>query len=317
MTLRSRFSSSWNPTERDFTILRDIGEHGLLDTRMIHQRHWPEGTEIRSCQKRMAILKKEGLVCDAPLVVARQISSQSPNRSKKFGGSLPTAYGLTPKGAEVLLEETGEAAKRISRSDPAPVTLLHRLGVVAVRLAFDEGAKAAGLAAPQWILEQDTYSNARLDQPAEKRHLLYERFRSGENQDVSCRPDASVLLRHATGGDSSSPRFLVGYLEIDRSTNSPDRELAKSPGYDCLLRSGVVRQHWPCLHQSDADAVRVFYVCESVERIASLASVLRDQPVAAFYRFGIKQEVLSEGVLREPIWRDTQGRRYAILRRSG
>lgn len=316
MTLRSRSNSSWNPTERDFAILRDIGEHGLLDMRMIHQRHWPVGTDIRSCQKRMAILNKEGLVCDAPLVVARQISSQSRDRAKKIGGSLPTAYGLTPKGAEVLLEETGEPAKRISRSDPAPATLLHRLGVVAVRLAFDAGAKAAGLTAPQWILEQDTYANARLDQAAEKRHLLYERFRSGENQDASCRPDASVLLQHASNGDSSPPRFLVGYWEIDRSTNSLDRELSKTPGYDCLLRSGVVRQHWPCLNQTGPDAVRVFYVCESGERIASLVTALRDQPVAAYYRFGLKAEVLSEGVLREPIWRDTLGRRYAILRRS-
>ncbi len=317
MTLRTRSSSSWNPTERDFAILRDIGEHGLLDMRMIHQRHWPEGTDIRSCQKRMAILKNEKLVCDVPLVVARQTPSQSPDRSKKFGGSLPTAYGLTPKGADVLLEDTGEPAQRISRSDPAPATLLHRLGVVAVRLAFDAAAKTAGLVAPLWILEQDTYSNARLDQPAEKRHLLYERFRSGENQDASCRPDASVLLRHANGATSSSPRFLVGYWEIDRSTNSLERELAKTPGYDCLLRSGVVRQHWPCLNDTDADAVRVFYVCESAERIASLATVLRDQPVAAYYRFGIKEEVLSEGVLRKPIWRDAQGRRYAILRGSG
>ena len=31
----------------------------------------------------------------------------------------------------------------------------------------------------------------------------------------------------------------------------------------------------------------------------------------------VSYQVLSEGVLREPIWRDTQGRRYAILRRSG
>ena len=170
--------------ERDYAILSDIGEHGILDMRMIHERHWAEGTDVRACQKRMSILKEQGFVDEASLGVTRQAGSKNRAAQKTMAGSLPRAFVLTPSGAAVLLEHTGETARRVSRSEPSNVTLLHRLAVVACRLAFDAAAKSTGMARSEWIMEQDCSPNSRLDQPADKRHLLYERFSIGDGQEV-------------------------------------------------------------------------------------------------------------------------------------
>lgn len=315
MTRRSPSKATWNATERDFAILADIGEHGILDTRMIHRRHWPTETDIRACQKRMATLKKQGLVDLASLTVTRKADVKKSVKKAPFGGSLPNAFVLTPSGAAVLLEHTGETARRISRSEPSAVMLLHRLAVVAGRLAFDEAATNAGLLRPKWILEQDCVPNPRLKQPAEERHLLYERFSVSDGDDIWSRPDASSLLQQQKGTEAA-PRFLVIYWEFDRSNNGLDRERAKALGYDCLLRNQVYRRHWPCLVEQEPDAFRVFYVCESEKRIQELCAGMADLDITAYYRFAIKDQVESPAVLTEPIWRDTLGRRYAILRRA-
>ncbi|HQX51778.1 MAG TPA: replication-relaxation family protein [Planctomycetaceae bacterium] len=306
MTPRSPSKLKWIPTDRDFAILADLGELGIMTTRMIHKRHWSEGTGVRACQERLSLFRQEGLMAERRLAVTeRQGTKIEPH---DLVGPNPTAFVLLPKGAEFLETHNGIVAKRVSRSEPSHATLLHRLFVVACRLAFDAGF---GSHAPRWIHEQDCVPGVGLAESAEQRHVLYERFRL-EDRFAWLRPDASCLIQIAEPNDSV--RFVVAYWEIDRSTNSPEREFGKASGYDCLLRTKGYQRHWPELKEMEPDAVRVFYVCESQKRIDELSNVFRALSIARFYRFVIRSRLLTTPDPTVAIWQDVQGRKYSILR---
>jgi hypothetical protein len=307
MTPRSPSKRKWIPTDRDFAILADIGELGIVTTRMIHKRHWPEGSGMRACQDRLSLFRTEGLLGERRLAVTeRQGAKIEPH---DLVGPNPTALVLLPKGAEFLETHNGVVPKRVSRSEPSQATLLHRLFVVACRLAFDAGF---GSRAPRWIHEQDCVPGVGLAESAENRHVLYERFRQ-EHGDAWLRPDASCLIQIAEPNDSA--RFVVAYWEIDRSTNSPKREFGKSSGYDCLLRTKAYQRHWPELKGIEPDAVRVFYVCESQKRIDELSDVFRDLSIARFYRFVTRNRLLTTPDPTAAIWQDVDGKTYSIVKR--
>ena len=131
---------------RDLAILETVGELGTADTEIIHQLHFPDKT-VRACQQRLRKVSDEGL-----LKSVRLIAVDGDMRS----GSLPTLYFLTEEGAELVERETGRHPRRVTRSSPKPFTLRHRMDTVRARLAIDRATELAKLAAPEWIMEQDT-----------------------------------------------------------------------------------------------------------------------------------------------------------------
>lgn len=294
--------------ERDVKILAEVGELGLLDSATIHRRHWEPGTKIRACQQRLKLLVDSGLLRPTMLQVAVV-------RGPSSGGTIPTIYGLTPKGAEVVEAETGHTPRRIQRDDVKSPTLLHRLEMIHARLGFDDAARLAKLSPPSWIMEYDSEES-----PAGKavtRYLvLHQRLRMADGEEVSCRPDASSVLHIPRQSDPAKLDPLVVYWELDRSTNSHRREQNKAIGYEELLRQSVYNRHWPNL--SGDLAVRIFYVCKSEERIAELRKTFATEHVGEVgkdFRFALASDVVPDRVLTEPVWSDTKGKRYQLLRR--
>ena len=90
-------------------------------------------------------------------------------------------------------------------------------------------------------------------------------------------------------------------------------EADKVAGYQQLVQRSVHRDHWP---ETSSPAVRVFYVCPSQQRIATLSQHLRGTPAASFYRFALREELTPASALTELIWADAEGKRYSIVRRS-
>lgn len=302
---------------RDIAILTELGEYGILDTAVIHRRHWPADATIRACQQRLKILSDAGLIKRASLIVAYQAGKTTAKKSgaSLVGGSIPTAFWLTQHGADLLERETGHRPRRVSRSDPAAATLLHRIETVEARLAIDDASKNSGLRIPAWIMEQDTYPNVTLSDPLEKRHVLYERFTVGKDQHVSCRPDASCLLHIPRPGHPDVTDPLIIYWEIDRSKSSPQVERDKAAGYHALVQTKTYAKHWPAT-AAMSPYVRIFYVCPSTERIAFITTEVRSLAIAKDYRFAVRSDVVTDRVLTEQIWQDIDGKRYSIVRRN-
>lgn len=297
---------------RDLLILSEVGEYGFLSSTTIQSRHWPDAKSIRACQQRLRLLTDDGLLKRVHLLVAHQGNGDVRG---VVGGSIPSAYALTPHGAEALYRTTGETARRVSKSDPAAATLLHRLEVVEARLAIDDACRAAKISPPEWIYEYDPIPGikVKLGDPMEERFILYERFRIGEHEPY-CRPDASCRMQIPTAsGQGFDP--LVVYWEIDRSSNSKAREREKTFGYDALIQTKTYAKHWPAADRRDPP-VRVFYVCPSSERIDELVAEVRSIRVAQSYRFTTRDELLGGDPLFSTIWRGIDGKRYAIMRRS-
>lgn len=96
---------------RDFSILAELGEVGLLDTDTIWQRHFPLDQSGQACRRRLRLLADHGLTQTIHISVA----------STAGLGRLPILHRLSPEGAEYLFEETGikalrPPAARMSRS---------------------------------------------------------------------------------------------------------------------------------------------------------------------------------------------------------
>jgi hypothetical protein len=217
---------------------------------------------------------------------------------------------LTEKGADAVDIATGERPPRITRSEPKPLTLFHRLEIVKVRLAIDDACRGRSLALPTWIMEQDCRPEHTPNEPLYRRLILHQRFAEGPRI-VSCRPDASCLLRLPSQASERAFDELIVYLEMDRSTNSRQKEIEKLSGYQHLFKEQAFRRHWP---ESKRPTVRILYVCLSQERVRSLIAAFAGNPIAKYVRFAVFADIAPESVLTDAIWQTSDGELRAILR---
>ncbi|MAE68222.1 hypothetical protein CL635_00210 [bacterium] len=141
--------------------------------------------------------------------------------------------------------------------------------------------------------------------------MLYHTFQNGR-EPITCRPDAASLLR-IPKQDSNETVPLLGYWEVDRSTESLNQVKSKLPGYAMFLKMQAYRRHWPELTQP---AVRIFFVCQSQERMANVIDAITGLPAANAFRFCIQGDLEPKDLLNEPIWLATDGQRRAIIRAS-
>ena len=125
--------------QRDLQLLSCLGEHSVLDTDMIHARFFA-GVSLRRCQQRLALLEKQGLTRTVPLTLWSADAS---------GCSVPTVHSLTERGVEAVEAMTGHRPARVSRGDPKPETIHHRLQIVRTKLTIDDACRSLNLAWPR------------------------------------------------------------------------------------------------------------------------------------------------------------------------
>jgi hypothetical protein len=257
---------------RDLLILETVGELGTADTEMLRRLYFPNDTTGRACQQRFKKLTDEGLLKRVRLMAA----------DKGFGsGSLPTLYFLTEAGADLVECETGRRPARIMRSEPKPFTLRHRVDVVAARLAIDQAARLSGIAAPRWIMEQDTRGGMKATKGRSPIEFLVLNSRYRQNgHAVSFRPDSAMHIQLPHRGGLAS---LVAYIELDRSTEGHLQWERKLLGIEAFLNDPAGwRSHWPGVPNA---TVRVFVLCKTKRRVDELIETTRPSPAAASIRF--------------------------------
>ena len=287
---------------RDIAILAELGEFGLLDTDTIHERHFPDVSR-RRVQQRLQIVPGAWPHEDCSLSVWFNTDQRR--------GRVPTIHYLTERGAEAVQEVTGQRPLRVLRGEPKPETLHHRLAVVKSRLAIDDACSAAKL------------SGTRVDHgagPRPDRHgpaalataIPVPCFRRRAEDDyLSARRGLCPSHPPKPAATQANTSELLVYWEIDRSTESRAQILEKIPGYTLLLDRKPYRRYWPQLVNP---TVRVFWVCQSDERIAALCEKLRDVPVARCFRFTTVAELTPELALCAPMWQLVDRSRREIMR---
>jgi hypothetical protein len=289
---------------KDVGALVEVGEMGLMTTDMILTRHHapkdPKGKEPHKyCQRRLRELKTAGII------ESHKYSIDTDAGPRK----LPSVHRLTIAGADKVEELTGKRPRRPARSDPpSPATVLHRVGVVRVRLAISDACSLAGLAEPAWIMEQDRYPDAKPTDPAHKQFILREVFGHCP-QRIVCSPDLAFLMELP-----GEPAWrLCGYLEYDRSTEGKDQIQAKAAGLATLIHPTrrLYRQHWGAI---DCDFARVLFVCRSAERIENLSAWLRTMPGAEYVRLATEGDIAPQQILTQPVWSTVLGEKKTILR---
>jgi hypothetical protein len=164
-----------------------------------------------------------------------------------------------------------------------------------------------------WIMEQDRDPTA-TDRPLLQQRHLYHAF-AIEQKTITCQPDSACVLRipRNPAQPYANTSDLLIYWEIDRSTESRAQILEKIPGYTLLLDRKPFRRYWP---QLGNPSIRVFWVCGSNERIATLCEKLRDVPVARCFRFTTIAELTPKLALFAPVWQLVDRSRREIMRLS-
>lgn len=177
------------------------------------------------------------------------------------------------------------------------------------RLAIDQAARIAGIAAPTWIMEQDS----RNGQKASKGHspseflILHNRYQH-DGHAVSFRPDAAFHIQLPHNGVYAS---LLAYLEVDRSTEGHLQWKRKLSGIEEFLKDPKGwRGHWPAV----ADPiVRVFVPCKTQRRVRELIETTKSSPAAHYFRF-TTFPLDPTTVLTGDVWQSCDGEVRRIIR---
>ncbi len=285
---------------RDRDVLSALGENGLMDTELIHSHHFG-GVSNRRCRQRNRLYQQHGLTRTTTLKLWTSDSSQR----------APTIHCLTEKGVEFVVLLDGDRPLRITKGEPQPATLHHRLRIVETKLMLDAACRANGLKTPQWVLEQDRDPAASNDLPPNQRRLLYHSFFDPPR--CTCQPDAGC--RFVVPRDIAKPQAgtsdIIGLFEVDCSTEGRKQIAAKLLGYTRLIAACAFQRYFP---QSVKAVVRVFWICQTWARIDSLCEKLASDPVAQFFRFTTLNDLTSAQALTSPIWYATDGKRREIIR---
>ncbi len=288
---------------RDREVLGSLGENGLMDTDMLHVHHFADVSH-RRCRQRLSLYQQHGLTRTTTLKLWTNESAQR----------APTVHCLTERGVEVVLSfdsSNGSRPLRVSKGEPQPATIHHRLQIVRTKLILDAACRANHLTAPQWILEQDRDPAASSELPPNQRRLLYHAFHG--QSPCTCQPDAAC--RFSVPRDLANPKSgvndVIGFFEIDFSSEGRKQIANKLPGYVRLLTERTYARYFP---RTENAVVRVFWVCRSTERIDSLCERLTKEQVAQFFRFTTINELNPSSALTTPIWQDLTGKRREILR---
>lgn len=282
---------------RDLTILTELGEVALLDTETIHRRHFQDDASGQACRRRLSLFAAHGLTQTLQIGVT---TTQRPGR-------LPTIHRLTAAGAEVVAQETGFHPQRIARSDPPrPNTLLHRLGMARVILAFNDACHLHSLTKPAWLLEYDMVPTAPPQAAFAERFVICHEFSLGKGKKVACWPDAACTLTIPRNEQSWE---LGIFFEYDRSTETLSQVAEKLAGYQALLTQRAYKQYWP-----NVAGVRIFFVVQSDARRQNIAAAIRQHPASEVIRIAVVEDALNpSGVLAAPIWVSVSGEKRSIL----
>jgi Replication-relaxation len=291
---------------RDLRLLTELGETGLLDTATLRARHFPADRTGEACLRRLRLYAAHGLT----EAIAPAVSVGLPR-----GGRLPAIHRLTPRGAAVLQQVTGEAPRRTLKSGPRPETLLHRLGCAKLQLLVSDACARAAFPAPQWIAEYDAVPGVGPSVPLSERFVLCQRYRMADGTTHTCWPDAACLLAipgHAIGATPETHALIVLW-KFDRSTETLTQVARKLPGYREFLARGDWRRPFPsALHPT----VRVFVVTLSAERLEHIAAALRGQPGSESVRLAVVGDLTPERFFTAPLFRTVAGDARPILRPS-
>jgi hypothetical protein len=96
--------------------------------------------------------------------------------------------------------------------------------------------------------------------------------------------------------------------EFDRSTETHTQLAEKLPGYASLVQTEGWRRIFPA-----AQAVRIFFVVPSPERLQNCLTTFRQAEVAGLFRFAVVNDVTPDRFLTAPIWHTIAGEKRAIL----
>lgn len=287
---------------RDIDTLSLLGDIGLLDIETIHRRQFP-GVTLRRCQQKLRQYAEQGFVH------CHRLAVWYGDRS----GRVPTLFTLSERGAMAVAEATGIQPLRVQRGEPKPETVHHRLAVSRVRLATDDGFRALGLVAPNWIMEYDRRPDMDPQLPVVQQRTLYHVFKDSDKPltylpDAACQMAVPRNYRRLQSGMIT----VIAYWEIDRSTERRGQVLGKLPGVHAI----IARKAWLRYFPQAVDApVRLFFVCLTQKRIDALRESLKDHALQNILRFTTLPDLTTRQPASDPIWQDMTGNRREIVRR--
>ena len=283
--------------KEDIQFLKSLGTVGTLNTNEA-ATHYPNH-KLNSVQNRLRLLASNRLVRATKLLVA----FDRPDVVDR-GGRIPTLFSLTPTGADLVESLTGFRPPRCLNSEPAAVTLLHRQDISRVVCAFTASCDDAGLPSPNWIMEQDVWTDGPKKLPPNQRKLLYHRIETPAGA-VTCHPDIACRLKLPSSE-------VALFFEVDRSTEGHKQlaEATRMDAYSLLFKTKGYDRYWPGF---SAPFEFVMWVCLSQQRIDNLCKTFAGHPLSERMRFSLTSHFVKRSdILQEPIWQTIQGDRRRI-----
>ncbi len=276
----------------DIHFLESLGTVGILDTNDAAV-HYPDH-KLNSVQNRLRLLASNRLIRATKLLVSFERLGVNDR-----GGRIPTLFSLTPHGADLVESMTGNRPSRYLNSEPAPATFLHRQDVARVVSSFTASCQNAALSVPDWVMEQDVWTDGPKKLPPNQRKLLYHRIETPAGA-VTCHPDIACRLKLPSAE-------VALFFEVDRSTEGHKQltEATRMDAYSLLFKTKSYQRYWPGF---SAPFEFVMWVCLSQQRIDNLCKSFAAHPLAERMRFSLLEHFVKRNdILRQPIWQNIHG----------
>lgn len=272
-------------------MFADLGRYGLLDGRNIADRYFDGGDRVP--RRRLAALHREGY-----------LARHSVGEYFYANGRQPFVYALTERGAECAMEHCNVKHPR-TLSEVSPGYVAHTLSVSQFLLRLDESAESAGVETPKWLHEYDLTEAFRNDPnprtPFQQRYLLHETFThpvsDKKRKAFSYRADAAFQLNF-------QGHTLLGYIEVDRSTEPLRKFAHKLPGLVRLISEQRFRNHWNNL-TGITPTIRCYVLTRSKRRIRSISNYVTTMEGQGYLRFTTEGD-LHRNLLVDSIWNSVE-----------
>ena len=285
---------SFQMTDRDLEILRALNRYRYMRTGQVHQLLFSENGTMQSARRRLRNLYHHRYIARAQPYV--QVGKPAPE----------IAYFLDRKGREVLRSE-GEIVRYWRKGTEVKYQFLeHAIAVSEFRLKLEKAVAAHDhLTLDRFIPDFQMRDEAERF-VGKRRYLLYrEAIHPALRKSFVIHPDALINLSAERDGKAGS-RMLC--LEVDRGTQGLEKIRDKLTGYHLAREQGLFRQF------GDFHDFVVLFQAPGPKRAQSIFEALSDHVAASMARVTSADDVSSESLLTEPIWKDMSGEMRRIVR---
>lgn len=291
---RDAGSGSFHFTDRDLEILRALNRYRYMRTGQIHALLFSDNGTLQSARRRLRHLFDHKYIARAKPYV--QVGKPAPE----------TTYYLDRKG-RALLREEGQVVKYWRKGGDVKYQFLeHAVAISQFRLHLELAVSTVDhVTLGRFIPDFEMRDNAENFAGKKRYELHKDVFHPVLRKSFIVHPDGLIVLNASKDGKTGSKLIC---LEVDRGTEGLDRIRDKLTGYHLAKENNLFQKYG---YFKD---FTVLFQAHTQKRAQTIFEALSDHVASDIAWVGCAEDVTSESIVSQPIWKNLKGQSKQVVR---